>query len=122
MRRKIAQYLASKNFIKIIMETPADLSEFRERPTPRLITGLGLMILSFILGWPAIFAFSALAVWFGEPLLAAVGGLFYFLSYGVFIVGAWLSRAPHYMGILMRYSMQRLLNTLFFAAKENERC
>jgi len=119
MRKKIAQHLASKKFIKIIMETPADLSEFRERPTPRLITGLGLMILSFILGWPAIFAFSALAVWFREPLLAAVGGLFYFLSYGVFIVGAWLSRAPHYMGLLMRYSMQRILNILFFASKEN---
>jgi hypothetical protein len=119
MKGKIAQHLASKDYIKKLMETPADLSEFRERPTPRLITGLALMILSFILGWPAVFAFSALAVWFREPLLGAVGGLFYILSYGVFIVGAWLSRAPHFMGILTKYCMQSLLNKLFFDIKVN---
>ena len=42
------------------MENPADLSEFKERPTPRLITGLILMVLSFIIGWPAVAALSVL--------------------------------------------------------------
>ena len=101
------------------METPADLSEFKERPTPRLITGLGLMILSFLLGWPAVGVFNTLAFVHKEPLLVLVGGVFYGLSYFVFIVGAWLARSPHYVGILMRYGMQRLLNKLFFGVKEN---
>jgi hypothetical protein len=114
MREKIAQYLASKKFIKKILENPADLGEFRERPTPRLIAGLALMILSYVLGWPAVAAFSVLAVWFKEPLLVGVGGLFYAASYIVFIIGAWLSRAPHYMGVLIRYGMQRFLDKLFF--------
>jgi len=38
--KKISQYLARKQFVQKIMEHPADLSEFRERPTVRLITGL----------------------------------------------------------------------------------
>ncbi|PKN52289.1 MAG: hypothetical protein CVU55_07075 [Deltaproteobacteria bacterium HGW-Deltaproteobacteria-13] len=113
MRKKIAQYFASKKYVQKILENPADLSEFRERPTPRLITGLVLMVLSFILGWPAVFALSVLAVWFKEPLIFVIGGpLTYGFSYVVFIVGAWLSRAPHYMGVLLRYYMQYILRIM----------
>jgi hypothetical protein len=113
MRKKIAQYFASNKYIQNIMAQPADLSEFRERPTPRLIAGLALMILSFILGWPAVAALSVLAVWFHEPLLFIIGGpVTYGFSYVVFIVGAWLSRAPHYMGVLFRYGAQRFLRKI----------
>jgi hypothetical protein len=113
IRKKIAEYLASKKYIKNIMAQPADLSEFRERPTPRLIAGLALMILSFILGWPAVAALSVLAVWFRQPLIFVIGGpLTYGFSYVVFIVGAWLSRAPHYMGVLLRYCMQYILRKM----------
>lgn len=110
---KIADYLASNKQVNGIMAQPADLSEFRERPTPRLIAGLSLMILSFILGWPAVAVLSVLAVWFRQPLLFVIGGpLTYGFSYVVFIVGAWLSRAPHYMGVLLRYCMQKILRKM----------
>jgi hypothetical protein len=113
IRKKIAQYLAGKKYIKEIMENPADLSEFKERMTPRLITGLILMALSFIIGWPAMAALSVLAVWFKEPLIAVIGcPTTYALSYVVFIIGAWLSRAPHYMGIMARYTIQSFLRKL----------
>ena len=113
IQKKIAQYLAGKKFIQKILENPADLSEFRERMTPRLITGLILMVLSFIIGWPAVAALSVLAVWFKEPLIAVIGcPTTYALSYVVFIIGAWLSRAPHYMGIMARYTIQSFLRKL----------
>lgn len=93
--------------MKRILETPADLSEFRERPTPRLIGGLILMILSFILGWPAVAFLSVLAVWMQEPLIAIIGGpTTYGFSYVVFIIGAWMARAPHYVGTVGRYAVQ----------------
>jgi len=92
------------------MEHPADLSEFRERPSLRLILGLVIMALSFLIGWPAVAALSVLAVWFSNPLIFILGGpLTYGLSYIVFIVGAWMSRAPHYLGLLLRYGVQRAL-------------
>jgi hypothetical protein len=113
IRKKISQYLTGKTFIQKILENPADLSEFKERMTPRLITGLILMVLSFIIGWPAVAALSVLAVWFKEPLIAVIGcPITYALSYVVFIIGAWLSRAPHYMGILARYTIQSFLRKL----------
>ena len=113
IQKKIGQSLAGKKFIQKILENPADLSEFKERMTPRLITGLILMVLSFIIGWPAVAALSVLAVWFKEPLIAVIGcPTTYALSYVVFIIGAWLSRAPHYMGILARYTLQSFLRKL----------
>jgi len=113
IRKKISQYLAGKKFIQKILENSADLSEFKERMTPRLITGLILMVLSFIIGWPAVAALSFLAVWFKEPLIAIIGcPTTYALSYVVFIIGAWLSRAPHYMETLARYTMQYFLKKI----------
>lgn len=113
IRKKIGQYLAGKKYFKKILENPADLSEFKEPMTPRLITGLSLMALSFIMGWPAVAALSVLAVWYQEPLIAVIGGpTTYALSYIVFFVGAWLSRAPHYMGCVARYIIQYFFRKL----------
>lgn len=110
MRRKIAQYLSGKKCIIKILENPADLSEFKERPTPRVITGLILMGFSYIIGWPAVAALGFLAVWLKKPLIAIIGcPTIYVLSQVVFIIGAWLSRTPHYMGTLTRYAIQRFI-------------
>jgi CHASE2 domain-containing sensor protein len=113
IRRKIAKYLAGRQYIIEILEHPADLSEFKERPTKRLITGLVLMGLSYVIGWPAVAALSLLAAWFREPMIAVIGcPTTYGLSYLVFIVGAWLARAPHYIGTLARYTIQISLRKL----------
>jgi CHASE2 domain-containing sensor protein len=113
IRRKIAKYLAGRKYIIEILENPTDLSEFNERPTKRVITGLILMGLSYVIGWPAVAALGVLAAWFREPMIAVIGcPTTYGLSYLVFIVGAWLARAPHYMGALARYTIQFFLRKL----------
>ena len=105
MIRKIAQALARRKVIREILENPADLSEFRERPTPRLILGLVLMAFSYVMGWPAIAAFGILAAWFKNIWIAAVGPISYGLSCLIFLLGAWLARAPHYLSVLGRYAV-----------------
>ena len=113
IRKKISQYLAGKKFIQKILEHPTDLSEFKERPTPRLITGLILMVFSFIMGWPAIAALSVLAIWWQEPLIFVIGGpTAYVLSCIIFIIGAWMARAPHYLNTLAKYTMQSILRKI----------
>ena len=113
IRRKIAKYLTGRKYIIEILENPTDLSEFKERPTKRLITGLILIGLSYIIGWPAVAALSVLAAWSREPMIAVIGcPTTYGLSYLVFIVGAWLARAPHYIGTLARYTIYSFLRKL----------
>ena len=107
IRKSVGQYLAEKKYIKKILENPADLSEFKEPLTPRLLTGLILIVLSFILGWPLIAALGFLAVWIREPLLVIIcGPAAYIFSCAVFLAGAWLSNTPHYMGLLSRYAIK----------------
>ena len=109
MIRKIAGILAETKSVREILEHPADLSEFRGRPTPQLTAGLILMGFSYVLGWPAVAALSILAVYWREPLIAIIGcPATYGLSCVVFLIGAWLARAPHYMGVVTRYAIGKL--------------
>lgn len=113
IRRKIAKYLTGRKYIIEILDHPADLSEFKERPTKRVIAGLILMGLSYIIGWPAVAALSLLAVWLREPMIAVIGcPTTYVLSHLVFIAGAWLARAPHYIGALAKYTLQWFLRKI----------
>ena len=113
IREKLSEYLKGKACIQNLMHPPADLSEFKERPTPRLIAGLILMALSFLMGWPAIAALSFLAVWWQEPLMIVIGGpAAYALSCVVFFIGAWMARAPHYLNTLTRYITQSFLKKM----------
>jgi molybdate transport system substrate-binding protein len=119
MFQKIGGRLAEKKYVRGLLEHPADLAEFRERPTPRLIAGLILMGLSYLIGWPAVAALSILAVWLNEPLIAVIGGpATYGFSHVVFFLGAWLARAPHYLGLLTRYAIGVLLRSLGVSAQE----
>ena len=113
MFQKLIGRLAKNKHIRDILEYPADLKEFRERPTPRLIAGLILMGLSYLIGWPAVAALIFLAARMQEPLIAAIGcPVTYGFSYVVFIAGAWLARAPHYMGLLARYALGAIFRKL----------
>lgn len=113
MRSRMARYLAGRKAVAEMLANPVDLSEFRERPTKRMIAGFILMGFSYVMGWPAVAALAVLAAWLQEPLIALIGGpTTYGLSYLVFIAGAWLARAPHYMGTLTRYAMQSFLRKL----------
>ena len=105
MIRQIAGILAETKSVRGILEHPADLSEFRKRLTPQLIAGLILMEFSYLIGWPAVTVLSILAVYLHEPLIAIIGcPTTYGLSCVVFLIGAWLARAPHYMGVVTRYA------------------
>jgi len=107
IRRKIADFLSRKKSIIKLMENPIDLKEFRERPTPRLITGLFLMAFSYVIGWPAIAGLGVIALWYKEPLIAVIGGpVIYVISCLVFLLGAWLARAPQHLTTLTKFATQ----------------
>lgn len=113
MIQKIAGRLAETKYIRGILEHPSDVSEFRERPTPRLIAGLILMGFSYLIGWPAVAALSILAIRLHKPLIAVIGcPAIYGFSCVVFFVGAWLARAPHYLGLLTRHAIGLLFRKL----------
>jgi hypothetical protein len=94
-------------FVKTAVEEKADLSELRQRPTPRTWFGIFFMGFSYIIGWPAIALLGFVSIRIEEPWLLAVGGpLLYGLSHLVFLLGMVLAGTQYTMPF-MRWAARR---------------
>ena len=110
-REKIVARLART---RIGREAMADMESrplFFEKPTPRVWTGLGLIGLSYIIGWPAVGLLALIAFHTGEPMILAVGGPFvYGLSHLVFMAGFYLA-GSHYAPSFLRWATRKVIET-----------
>ncbi len=112
IRQKIIK-IASSDYVRSAIEEQADLSAFKEKPTPLVIAGVFAISFSFIIGWPAVAALGIISVKLQNPWIVTVGGpLIYGLSHLVFLLGMYLSGAVYsliFVRWLTRISMERLL-------------
>ena len=111
--RKLIIKIAEINFVRTAIEEQADLSAFKGRPSLQVVTGVLLICLSSLLGWPAVAASGVLAIQLNEPLIAVVGGpLIYGFSHLVFLLGMYFSGAKYtviFFRWLSRISVEKLL-------------
>ncbi len=69
-----------------------DLRIYKKRPTVRVMAGLFLILISYVIGWPAVGALGIIALYTGKPLILVVGGpLMYGLSHLVFFIGMYFA-------------------------------
>ena len=98
------QRLAATTYVQQAIEDQADLSAFKQRPTLRVITGIGAIMFSYVIGWPLITALGAVSIHLNRPLVVAVGGpVAYGLSHLVFLLGMYLAGAEYSM-IFLRWA------------------
>lgn len=65
---------------------------YKKRPLVRVITGLCLILFSYIIGWPAVGALGVISLYTENPLLLLAGGpIVYGLSHVVFLIGLYLA-------------------------------
>ncbi len=107
------QKIGATDYVRSAIADQADLSAFKEKPTPLVLAGVFAISLSFILGWPAVAFMGILAVKLHNPWIAAVGGpLTYGFSHLVFMLGMYLSGAVYsliFLRWLTRITMEKLL-------------
>jgi len=104
MRSKFIGKLAQTEFARSAVAEKADLTAFKQRPSVRVVAGVSLIGFSYIIGWPAVGALSALAFYLQKPLVAIIGGpLTYGLSHLVFLAGMYLAGAE-YTRIFLRWA------------------
>ena len=111
MKRLIVK-LANTRFVRNVIEEQADLSAFKEKPGFKVIIGVSAILFSYVLGWPMVVLFGAMAVYFNQPLLAAGGPVAYGLSHLVFLLGMYLAGARYswiFLRWLTRVGMLRLM-------------
>lgn len=112
IKMKILNRIAETEYVRSAIEEEADLSAFKERPTFRIYVGLGVMAFSYIIGWPAVGALGALAIYLKEPLVAVIGGpVIYGLSHLTFLLGAYLAGA-RYTKVFFRWAARKAVQKL----------
>ena len=102
--KKLLLYLSGKRFVRAAIADKADLSAFNGPPTLKVVVGVGAILFSYVIGWPMVAFLGGVAVYFEEPLIAAIGGpLIYGLSHLVFLLGMYLAGAE-YTWIFLRWA------------------
>lgn len=62
----------------------------------RVILGILLIVISYILGWPAVSAMAALSLYLDKPSIVTYGGpLIYGFSYVLLFIGLYLAGKKH---------------------------
>jgi hypothetical protein len=96
---RLADRIASTKYGRNAMNEPVDLGYFRQKPSLRLITGLLLLVLSYIICWPVIAILTFLAAYYRNALIIVIGGpLVYGLSWAVFGLSMLLLGIHSYYG------------------------
>jgi hypothetical protein len=96
MIKRLVQKIAQTAYVRSAIEENANLDSLKQKPTPRMVWGLVIIGISYIIGWPMVGLLGMLAVVLNEPLVAIVGGpVTYGLSHLIFMLGAWLAGAEH---------------------------
>ncbi len=112
IRAAIVRRLVRISFVREAMERKADLSSLPSKPQPRVWVGLGLVALSYIIGWPAVGLLAVISYFLNEPLVVAIGGpLTYGLSHIVFMVGSWLAGSI-YVVFFLRWATRRAIEKM----------
>jgi hypothetical protein len=111
--KKIAHYLARKNFCRTAIDEHADLSAFKEKLSRPMVAGLILMAFSYTIGLPTVLLFAAIAAAMHEPLIGIIGGaLIYGISTLIFFVGLKMVGIKYFMVMnrwLTRIILEKIL-------------
>lgn len=110
--KKIALYFARKEFCRDAIREHADLSIFKEKITTRVITGLILIVASYLIGLPTAVIIGGFVVAKFNALIATViTTLTYGISWLLFMLGAYLA-GPKYGKAFSRWLVRVILEKM----------
>ncbi len=90
--KKIALYIARKEFCRKAITEHADLSVFQERLSARTYVGIFLVAFSYVIGLPAVPVLGMIASWLNRPLIGFIGiPVTYGISWLTFMFGMYLA-------------------------------
>jgi hypothetical protein len=110
--------LVQKRFFQRILQQELDLGCLKRRPTAREQFGIFLVLLSYVIGWPAVAFFGFLSLYLKQPLVLIIGGpLTYAASHVVFLVGMYIA-GKDYATVFMKWSIKKACEKLSAAAQQ----
>jgi hypothetical protein len=96
---RLTHYLSKKKFMGSAIEEHVELSIFKQKSGLRIYAGLGLIVLTYIMGWPAVALLGIISSYADNKLILIIGGpsiygfSWLLLIAGLCLVGSEYSRA-----------------------------
>ena len=111
LRRFLARKLASTAYVRRAIEKQATLDTFKTRPSPRFLLGVGLVLFSFVLGWPMVALFGLLSAYSRAPALLILGSAFYLFSHLVWLFGTYLAGRDciKYANMILSWGLRKVV-------------
>ena len=119
----LARWLTQTGFMRNALEDNVGLDAIKKRPSIRFLTGLTLMGISYIIGWPAVAFFTFLAAYLQKPGILVLGPASYLFSHLLFFAGMALAGQDgiNYGRLILRWSLHRIALALTTRATPLER-
>jgi peptidoglycan/xylan/chitin deacetylase (PgdA/CDA1 family) len=107
--RFLARKLASSAYVRRAVEKEVTLDALKASLSPKFFFGVGLVLFSYILGWPMVGLFSVLSAYFQAPALLVLGPAFYGFSHLVWMFGMYLAGRDciKYADIMLSWSLRK---------------
>ena len=108
-RRFLGRMLISNAYVRRAVEKEVTLEALKTSPSFRFFVGVGLILFSYVLGWPMVGLFSVLSAYFQAPVLLMVGPAFYAFSHLVWIFGMYLAGRDciKYADIMLSWGLRK---------------
>jgi hypothetical protein len=109
--RFLARKLASTAYVRRAIKEQVSLNAFKASPSPKFLFGVGLVLFSYVLGWPMVGLFSILSAYYQAPALLMVGPAFYVFSHLVWLFGMYLAGQDgiKYAGIVLSWGLRKVV-------------
>jgi peptidoglycan/xylan/chitin deacetylase (PgdA/CDA1 family) len=109
--RFLAQKLACTAYVRRAVEEQVTLDMFKLPPSPRFLFGIGLVLFSFVIGWPMVALFSFLSAYSHAPALLLLGSAFYVFSHLVWLFGTYLAGRDgmKYANMVLRWGLRKIV-------------
>ncbi len=110
--KHLAQRIAATGYGQRVLGEEVDWAPFKQNLTPRMYLGLVLWVLNYVLGWPCVALFAALAAYFKRPMILVIGGpAIYGFSWLVLLVAAYLTgtEGKRYLAVIVHHLVRKLL-------------
>ncbi|MCJ7783064.1 MAG: polysaccharide deacetylase family protein [Desulfobacterales bacterium] len=109
--RFLAQKLASTAYVRRAIKEQVTLDAFKTSLSRRFLFGVGLILVSYALGWPMVGLFIVLSAYFQAPALLMLGPAFYGFSHLVWLFGMYLAGQDSikYANIVLSWSLRKVV-------------
>jgi peptidoglycan-N-acetylglucosamine deacetylase len=117
--RFLARKLASTAYVRRAIEKQATLDACMTSPSPRFLFGVGMVLFSFVIGWPMVALFGVLSAYSHAPALLLLGSACYGFSHLVWMVGMYLAgrNCIKYADALVSWVLRKAVERVLFTKR-----